>query len=116
MLCSLLRLPVSPAPASIEDIFSSALGLIFTDDLLNQHGNPGSSVIYKSKAFGELELKLVDPKGEDARRLFAQYVWNSGVLMAELIGGGTTDGQAMEARGGSWSVKGKTVMELGAGG
>ncbi|MCJ1387740.1 hypothetical protein MMC18_000583 [Xylographa bjoerkii] len=115
MLSSLVRLPVSDEPASIEDIFSSALGTIFTDDLLNQHGDPGSSVIYKSKAFGDLELELVDPEGEDARKLFAQYLWNSGVLMAELIGGGTEDGQAMKARGGSWSVKGETVMELGAG-
>ncbi|MCJ1377969.1 hypothetical protein MMC17_001065 [Xylographa soralifera] len=115
MLSSLIRLPVPTEPASIEDIFSSALGTIFTDDLLNQHGDPGSSVIYKSKACGDLELQLVDPRGEDARKLFAQYLWNSGLLMAELIGGGTEDGQAMKARGGSWNVKGETVMELGAG-
>ncbi|MCJ1420120.1 hypothetical protein MMC32_006477 [Xylographa parallela] len=115
MLNSLVRLPVPTEPACTEDIFSSALGTLFTDDLLNQHGDPGSSIIYKSKAFGDLELQLVDPRGEDARRLFAQYLWNSGVLMAELIGGGTADGRAMEARGGSWSVTGETAMELGAG-
>ena len=116
MLNSLVRLPVPTEPTCTEDIFSSALGTLFTDDLLNQHGDPGSSIIYKSKAFGDLELQLVDPRGEDARRLFAQYLWNSGVLMAELIGGGTADGRAMEARGGSWSVTGETAIELGAGG
>ena len=115
MLTSLIRLPVPTEPASIEDIFSSPIGFIFTDDLRNQHGDPGSSVIYKSKAFGDKELKLVDPEGEDGRRLFAQYLWNSGVLMAELIGGGTPDGKAMEGRGGSWSVVGEKVLELGAG-
>ena len=116
MLSSLIGLPVPTDPDSTEDIFSSALSTIFPDDLLNQHGDPGSSVIYKSKAFGDLELRLVDPRGEDARMLFAQYVWNSGILMAELIGGGTADGHAMKARGGSWSVMGETVMELGTGG
>ncbi|MCJ1284169.1 hypothetical protein MMC26_003500 [Xylographa opegraphella] len=115
MLGSLIRLPSPNESDSTEDIFSSALNTIFTDDLLNQHGDPGSSVIYKSKAFGDLELKLVDPRGEDARRLFAQYLWNSGILIAELIGGGTDDGHAMKARGGSWNVRGETVMELGAG-
>lgn len=116
MLSSLIRLPVPSEPATIEDIFSSAIGLIFTDDLHNQHGYPGSSVIYQSKAFGDLELRLVDPNGEDARKLFAQYLWNAGIFMAELLGGGTQDGGAMMARGGSWAVKGEKVLELGAGG
>ena len=115
MLTSLVRLPVPAEPASIEDIFSSSIGFIFTDDLRNQHGDPGSSVIYKSKAFGDIKLKLVEPEGEDGRRLFAQYLWNSGVLMAEFIGGGTLDGKAMEARGGSWNVTGERILELGAG-
>ena len=115
MLTSLIRLSVSNEPSSIEDIFSSSIGFIFTDDLRNQHGDPGSSVIYKSKPFGHIELKLVEPEGEDERRLFAQYLWNAGVLIAELIGGGTLDGRAMEGRGGSWDVTGQRVLEFGAG-
>ena len=115
MLTSLIHLPVPSESASIEDIFSSSIGFIFTDDLRNQHGDPGSSVIYRSKAFGDIELKLVEPEREDGRRLFAQYLWNAGVLMAELIGGGTLDGKAMEARGGSWDVTGQRLLELGAG-
>jgi nicotinamide N-methyltransferase len=116
MLSSLIRLPVSTEPSSTEDIFSFAVGLIFTDDIRNQHGDPGSSIIYKSKAYGDLELRLVDPGGEDARKLFAQYLWNSGVLIAEFVGGGTEDGEAMKTNGYNWTVKGGKVLELGAGG
>lgn len=80
--------------------------MIFTDDLRNQHGDPGSSVIYKSKRYGDIELGLTDPAGEDSRKLFSHYLWNAGVQMAEYVG---------EERG-RWSVEGKTVLELGAGG
>ena len=107
MLSSLVRLPPPPTDADIpvEDIFSSALGLIFTDDLRNQHGDPGSSVTYKSKSYGDIELRLTDPAGEDSRKLFSQYLWNAGVQMAEYLG---------EERG-RWSVEGQKVLELGAG-
>lgn len=108
MLSSLVRLPSPPNDTDIqvEDIFSSALGLIFTDDLRNQHGDPGSSVIYKSQSYGDIELRLTDPAGEDSRNLFSQYLWNAGVQMAEYVG---------EERG-KWSVEGEKVLELGAGG
>lgn len=108
MLSSLVRLPPPPIDIDIpvEDIFSSALGLIFTDDLRNQHGDPGSSVIYKSKSYGDMELRLSDPAGEDSRKLFSQYLWNAGVQMAEYVG---------EERG-KWSAEGEKVLELGAGG
>ncbi|KAH0563537.1 hypothetical protein GP486_001893 [Trichoglossum hirsutum] len=87
-----------------EDIFSSALGLLFTDDVRNQHGEPGKSVVYKSNRFGDIKLSLVDPKAEDVR-LFAHYLWNASVQLAELVSG---DDQM-------WSVRGKRVLELGAG-
>jgi len=115
MLTSLIHLPATTASPSTEDIFSTAIGLIFTDDLRNQHGDPGAVIIYRSKAYGDLELRLSDPNSEDGRKLFAHYLWNAGVLMAELIGGGTVDGGAMEGRGGGWSVGGERVLELGAG-
>ncbi|KAK0333480.1 hypothetical protein LTR91_012622 [Friedmanniomyces endolithicus] len=44
-----------------EDIFASAPGLIFTDDTRNQHGDPGSIIVYKSKRFGDIELRLWTP-------------------------------------------------------
>ena len=86
----------------------------------------------------------MDPGSEESRKLFAQYLWNAGVWMAECIGGravgvdmdvgegvgvgvgeggGLRDGNedgAGEKRGrvvrGEWSVKGEKVLELGAGG
>ena len=116
MLTSLVRLPVSSEPDSIEDIFSCALGLIFTDDLRDQHGDPGSTVIYRSRAFGDLELSLVDPVGEEDRRLFAQYLWNAGVQIGEFIGNAVVeDGKGTSIREIPWNVRGEKVLELGAG-
>ncbi|MCJ1359436.1 MAG: hypothetical protein MMC33_009438 [Icmadophila ericetorum] len=121
MIPSLLRPPPSTTsnvdPEDPEDIFTSSLGLIFTDDTLTQHGNPGSSVIYRCSAFGDLELQLVNPVNEEDRKLFAQYVWNAGVWMAEILSGGAV-GEGKEGRAGKWdwSVRGEKVLELGAGG
>ena len=120
MLSSLIRVPTTSESSSVEDIFSSALGLVFTDDLCNHHGDPGSSVIYKSKRFGDLELRLVEPSGEDERKLFAHYLWNAAVLMAEMIAGveeeEENDGRDVKiGRGSEWSVEGEEVLELGAG-
>lgn len=88
-----------------EDIFASAPGLIFTDDLRNLHGDPDSVVVYQSQRFGTIELRTADPEGEDERRLFSHYVWNASIKLAEL----------MSDKDGKWSVEGETVMELGAG-
>lgn len=88
-----------------EDIFASAPGLIFTDDLRNLHGDPDSVVVYRSERFGGIELRTADPEGEKERRLFSHYVWNASILLAELISGGD----------GVWQVEGERVMELGAG-
>lgn len=112
MLSSLVYTPSSSS--SVEDIFFSSLSLIFPDHIRDQHGDPGSYVIYKSQRFGDLDLKLTDPVGEDERRLFAHYLWNSGVLMAEYISGnGDGEKQLKERR--RWDVKGEKVLELGAG-
>jgi len=89
-----------------EDIFASAPGLIFTDDLRNQHGDPGSTIVYKSSRFGHIELKTADPEVEDERRLFSHYLWNAGIKLVELIS---------EQENGSWSVQDEKVLELGAG-
>ncbi|KAK5111025.1 hypothetical protein LTR62_005400 [Meristemomyces frigidus] len=91
-----------------EDIFASAPGLIFPDDLRNHHGDAEDVIIYKSRRFGDIELSVADPQGEDERQLFSHYLWNAGIKMAELI---SDDG----VEGGKWSVKGHTVLELGAG-
>ena len=98
---------ISPSDSNEpEDIFASAHGSIFTDDIRNQHGDPGAVVVYKSRRFGDVELTVADPQEEDHRKLFSHYLWNAGVQLAELI---QCDEDAR------WSVKGKKVLELGAG-
>ena len=89
-----------------EDIFAAAPGLIFPDDLRNQHGDPGSKIVYRSARFGDIELNTADPESEDDRKLFGHYLWNAGIKMAELIS---------QEDAGKWSVKSKKVLELGAG-
>jgi hypothetical protein len=78
MLSGLLRaIPKStsyePDP---EDYFQSSLGLIFTDDLQNQHGDPGTYVRYRSNGYGDLDFEVADPRDETARTKFAHYLWN----------------------------------------
>ena len=116
----------APDP-SAEDIFSSALDLIFPDDTSTLHGDPGSLVTYKSKRFGDIELRLSRPETEEDRRLFGQYLWNAEVLLAEFVSdtnvvsrcvvsdgdGGKTNSSGM--RDSWWNVVGEKVLELGAG-
>ncbi|CAK1355997.1 hypothetical protein CB0940_00342 [Cercospora beticola] len=89
-----------------EDIFSFAAGLIFPDDLRNFHGDDRSLLVYKSARFGDVELRTADPRQEDHRRLFAQYLWNAGLKMAEMISHESDE---------RWRVQDKRVLELGAG-
>jgi EEF1A N-terminal glycine/lysine methyltransferase len=105
-LTDLIRIVPPDRDEEPEDIFASAPGLIFTDDLRNQHGDPGSIIIYKSGRFGEIELRTADPEGEDERQLFSHYLWNAGIKLAELISGEGDE---------KWQVDGQTVLELGAG-
>lgn len=125
-----------------EDIFESSLGSVFVDDLQNQHGDdPDTVIVYRpsNPAHREIELRTADVNGEEQRRKFAHYLWNAGILMAELVGGRPrpndedgilevndvwseesrwkdgrwwTDGDEEQ----TWSVKGERVLELGAGG
>jgi len=104
------KIRVIPAPSRLPptdiDIFADALPLLFTDDLRNQHGDQGSTIRYSDARFGDILLTLPEPRAEDERRLFAHYLWNAGVWLAEAVG---EEGEGM------WSVKGKRVLELGAG-
>ncbi|KAF2477062.1 uncharacterized protein BDR25DRAFT_370992 [Lindgomyces ingoldianus] len=134
-----LRWPLGQPP-SPEDIFSSAPNNIFTNDLQNQHGDdPYTIVVYKNQVHGELEFRTADVNGEE-RGKFAHCLWNAGILMAELVGGRETEGKGMSVDRGNgvyisgeeanwgienwwvskeeehlWSVRGETVLELGAG-
>jgi hypothetical protein len=78
----------SPAPAAgPEDILASALGVIFPDDITDQHGDADSGVVYTSPLarVGRVFLRLAVPQGDSDRRLFSHYVWNAGVQMAALL-------------------------------
>ncbi|KAH6633705.1 putative methyltransferase-domain-containing protein [Boeremia exigua] len=92
-----------------EDIFGSSLGGVFTDDLQNQHGDdPDTVIVYSNARHGALEFRTADIHGEEERRKMAHYLWNAGVLMAELWWVGREEERA-------WAVRGQRVIELGAG-
>jgi hypothetical protein len=133
-----LRRPADE-PLSPEDIFGSALGGIFTDDLQNQHGDDPDTVIVYRSVRGPLEFRTADVNGEEQRRKFAHYLWNAGILMAEFVGrrpepesSKATDGASSsrlddedgwkngewwisEEEEKRWGVEGHKVLELGAG-
>ncbi|KAF2275532.1 uncharacterized protein EI97DRAFT_77559 [Westerdykella ornata] len=109
----------SPSP---EDIFSTTLGSLFPDDLQNQHGDADADavIVYASRRLGDLEFRTADVHGEEQRTKFAHYLWNAGVLMAELVAGREGDGDDGEwwlsrEEEGKWDVQGEKVLELGAG-
>lgn len=104
MLTDKIRLS-GPESNDPEDILSSSLGVIFPDDITNQHGDRENSVIYLSPTFGPISLSLADPQGDDNRRLFSHFLWNAGLQLAEFI----------EEDAGEWLVRGEPVLELGAG-
>ena len=111
---------VSSEPEQPEDYLSTALGVIFPDDVTNQHGDAEHSLVYTSPYLAKpLALDLADPDGETDRRLFSHYLWNSSLLLAELIERDTlpvADAPASQlAKGTNFDVRGKSVVELGAG-
>lgn len=96
-----------------EDIFAAAPGFLFPDDLVIVHGDPSSTIVYRSQRFGAIRLRTAEPVGEVHRRLFAHYVWNASIgLAGRMAGDGEERGGACEV---GWSVADETVLELGAG-
>ena len=112
MLTYLIRTPEVPVE-SAEDVYSNAVGLLFPDNLRTFHGDPGSYVTYLSKRFGDIELRLADPFNEEDRTLFAHYIWNSGIQMAEFIS--QANDPSKNEKDLKWDVEGETILELGAG-
>ncbi|UNI24442.1 Nicotinamide N-methyltransferase [Purpureocillium takamizusanense] len=121
-------------PSGPEDYLSTSLGVIFPDDVTNQHGDAEHSLVYASPHLPRpLLLDLADPEGETDRRLFSHYLWNASLLLAELVerdtlgvedaelhpgGGNGEDGARVVpglGEGVSFDVRGKAVAELGAG-
>ncbi|KAG8534084.1 uncharacterized protein KY384_000927 [Bacidia gigantensis] len=104
--------PLNNNLTSIEDIFSDGLDTLFPDSLSNLHGDPGSSVVYASSSFGNIQLELAKSDEKADRLLFAHYLWNASLLLAELLGQAKGD-DVKEDR--PWDVRGERVLELGAG-
>lgn len=105
MLTDKIRLG-GPDATDPEDYLGESLGVIFPDDITNQHGDTEHPVVYLSDRFGEVELQLADPQGDDNRKLFSHFLWNSGLQIAQYI-------EDHDVR--DWDVEGMKVLELGAG-
>ncbi|KAL6900304.1 hypothetical protein GGI43DRAFT_43671 [Trichoderma evansii] len=109
-------------PAGPEDYLSTSLGVIFPDDVTNQHGDAEHSLIYASPKLPKpLMIELAEPEGETDRRLFSHYLWNASLLLAEFIERDsleTTDAETTEiglGEGLSFDTRGLETVELGAG-
>lgn len=112
-----------------EDFLESALSIIFPDDATNQHGDRDQDLLYTAPSLPKpLRLVLNPAEGESDRSLFSHYLWNSSLLLAELVEGGSWRPSAAEAAGaapdaitsrfcrvGDFDVAGQAVLELGAG-
>lgn len=124
MIPSRVFVPQPPNPTQ-EDIFSSSLSSLFTDDTQNSHGTPGQSVVYSSPRYGDIVLDVPQhPDVEEGRKLFAHYLWNAGVIAADAIEQASSDNQTRLPNTDEdkvhwnreyWDVTGADVLELGAG-
>ena len=112
--------PSDPTP---EDILASSLGVIFPDDVTSHHGDADHNLLYTSPHLPHpIPLALADVQGETERTLFSHYLWNSSLLLAELIEAGTlglglgpngVKGVAPPAS--IFDIAGLSTIELGAG-
>ncbi|PTB36013.1 uncharacterized protein TrAFT101_009143 [Trichoderma asperellum] len=111
-------------PAGPEDYLSTSLGVIFPDDVTNQHGDAEHSLIYASPKLPKpLMIELAEPEGETDRRLFSHYLWNASLLLAEFIERDSLETTTSEAEaemiglgeGLSFDTRGLATVELGAG-
>ncbi|KAG6008800.1 hypothetical protein E4U21_003829 [Claviceps maximensis] len=110
-----------------EDYFSASLGVIFPDDVTCQHGDAEHSLVYTSPYLPKaLHLELANPADEEDRRLFSHFLWNSSLLLAELVERDSlgvaadatataTPAQSHNPGAPTFDIKGKSVLELGAG-
>ncbi|KAF5623167.1 neutral amino acid permease [Fusarium tjaetaba] len=114
------RISVNGETDSPEDYLSTALGVIFPDDITNQHGDDEHNLSYASPHLPKsLVIDLADPVKEDHRKLFSHYLWNSSLLLAEFIEADSLSIPLENPREAqdtiSFNVKGLETLELGAG-
>ncbi|RKU45049.1 hypothetical protein DL546_006250 [Coniochaeta pulveracea] len=125
-----------PPEEGPEDFLATSLGVIYPDDVTNQHGDAEHGLLYTSPRLPKpLQISLADPKGDEDRRLFGHYLWNASLLMAEFVEGGTlgldtldSDPPVLQSLSSSqnvhdrlypplstFDITSKHVLELGAG-
>ncbi|KAK0720381.1 hypothetical protein B0H67DRAFT_486185 [Lasiosphaeris hirsuta] len=118
---------IGPIDDEPEDYLASSLGIIFPDDVTNQHGDE-NGLFYSSPHLPKpLQISLADPTKDEDRRLFSHFLWNSSLQLAELIEAGTlgsVDGESNRENGGAkvvippishFNIAGLSTLELGAG-
>ncbi|KAH8661289.1 hypothetical protein BGZ61DRAFT_149560 [Ilyonectria robusta] len=103
-----------------EDYFGESLGVIFPDDITNQHGDAEHSLIYTSPHLPKpLHIDLADPVREEDRNLFSHYLWNASLLLGEFVEADSLGVPLDQPRAAqeslSFDVKGLDTLELGAG-
>ena len=112
-----------------EDLFGGSLGVIFAgEDVTNQHGDAEHGLLYTSPHLPRpFQLALAEINEESDRHLFSHYLWNSSLLLAELIEAGTLGLPSWDKDCGDeckevarppvsvFDVKGLSTIELGAG-
>ncbi|KAK0739711.1 hypothetical protein B0T21DRAFT_346994 [Apiosordaria backusii] len=109
-----------PDTTDPEDYLSSSLGTIFPDDVTTQHGDADHGLLYTSPHLPKpLQFSLAKITEEKDRHLFSHYLWNSSLMLAELIEAGTLGLEIpWSGLGGDitdFNVSGMSTIELGAG-
>ncbi|KAK2024703.1 nicotinamide N-methyltransferase [Colletotrichum zoysiae] len=112
---------VGPPAESPEDFLMTSLGVIFPDDVTNQHGDADHGIQYASPHLRKpLLFELAEPSADDDRKLFSHYLWNASLQLAEFVEAAALElHDAITCRLGPpmshFDVRGKTTLELGAG-
>ncbi|KAK3685678.1 hypothetical protein B0T22DRAFT_381963 [Podospora appendiculata] len=118
------RIALTGPPAEDpEDYLCASLGVIFPDDVTNQHGDSEHGLTYTSPHLPKpLTLSLADPSGAAERELFSHYLWNSSLMLAELIEAGTlkldtpeTGASPIAPPASDFDITGLSTIEFGAG-
>ncbi|KAI8278709.1 Protein N-terminal and lysine N-methyltransferase EFM7 [Colletotrichum sp. SAR11_240] len=111
---------VGPPAESPEDFLISSLGVIFPDDVTNQHGDADHGIEYASPHLRKpLRFDLAEPSADDDRKLFSHYLWNASLQLGEFVEAGTLGLDTVEIDLGPpvshFNVRGLTTIEFGAG-
>ncbi|OLN97446.1 Protein N-methyltransferase NNT1-like protein 1 [Colletotrichum chlorophyti] len=111
---------VGPPEESPEDFLMSSLGVIFPDDVTNQHGDAHHGILYTTPHLRKpLRFELAEPSADDDRKLFSHFLWNASLQLGEFVEAGTLGLDTVTSRLGPpvshFDVRGLTTLELGAG-